>query len=94
MRFDPRARRPNAFVHSLDELRVHRDAARAAQGTFDVKTRGVFDASEDMWRRLDIVIERKAEEHGRETWSMSSIVSIGLLEELRAAYRLIERATP
>jgi hypothetical protein len=94
MKFDPRAPRPNAFVHSVNELSARRELARARQATFDVATRVVFDASEEMWRRLAIVLERKAEERGRETWSMSSIASIALLEDLRAAYRTIERSTP
>ena len=89
--FDAHAPRPNAFVHALNELIMRRDAARARQQTFDDKTRVVFDASEETWRRLAFVLERKAEERGKETWSMSSIVSIGLLEELRGAYRTIER---
>jgi hypothetical protein len=94
MAFNARTPRPNAFVHSLNELTVCREKARAQQPTFDAATRLVFDGSEETWARLAIVLERKAEERGKATWSMSSIESIAMLEELRAAYRTIERAAP
>src|SRR4051812_14893978 len=91
--FDPRAPRPNAFDHALNELAARREAARGRVATFDVATRIVFDASEEIWRRLVPVLERKAEERGKATWSMSSVMSIAMLEELRAAYRTIERVS-